>query len=266
MIKINKNNPVVIFGVVFILLFLLYVTGFLAPLGDFLLSTTKPLNANLYRWSSSSNNSYHSSRGSKVLQNRISELNKKVLALTVANSRCLEIGAENTKLRASLNFLKINNFKAVTASIIAKQAPIDNNGDLIIDRGSRDGLRPGLGVISQGVIIGKIIEVKDTSATFCLTTSANCKLAATIQNQTKTRGIVNGNLGLTIEMNYIPQSENIKTGDMVITSGLGGNIPRGLLIGKISRIYNTSNEVWQTATIEPLLNPGSLTVVLVIIT
>ena len=98
-----------------------------------------------------------------------------------------------------------------------------------------------------------------------MTTSPGCKLAAAIQNQTKAQGITDGDLGLTIKMNYIPQLEKISLGDTVITSGLGDKIPRGLVIGKVIEVVSESNEVWQGATIEPLVNLNTLTVVTVII-
>jgi rod shape-determining protein MreC len=123
-----------------------------------------------------------------------------------------------------------------------------------------------LGVVDEnGVIIGKIIEVKDHSARACLTTGANCQLAAAIINETKTIGLSEGELGLTIKMNYIPQMENIRPEDIVITSGLGGDIPRGLVIGRVSQVNNQSNEIWQDVTIEPLSSLRSLTIVSVIL-
>jgi len=264
--KLKKYNPFIKFLVAVVLLIFLHGIGLLSPLENFLLFLTKPLNAHLYSWSASLNNSYNVSQDPEVLQAKIQELNKRISTLTVANSQYLEMDAENKKLRDALNFLSTNNFKAVTARIIAKQVQVNDNSDLVIDRGSRDGLTPGLGVVNEeGIIVGKIVNVKDTSATVCLTISSDCQLAAMIQNGTKTQGVTAGDLGLTIKMNYIPQLEKIAIGDMIVTSGLSDNIPRGLLIGKIAQVYNASNEVWQTATIEPLLNLDNLTIVSVII-
>jgi rod shape-determining protein MreC len=66
-------------------------------------------------------------------------------------------------------------------------------------------------------------------------------------------------------MNYIPQLEKVTVGDTVVTSGLSEDIPRGLVIGRVTNVKSISNEVWQTATIEPLLNFKNLTVVSVVI-
>ena len=266
--KIAKNNPIFIALVVFGLLVFLHSLGALRPLENFLGHALKPVNENFYRLGNSFRRSYQNSADQNSLKAQVEALSKEVARLEVENSRQKELVAENAKLRSQLKFLSDNNFKAVAAAVIAREALAEGSEegqDLIINKGSRDGLIVGQGVVSEeGLIIGKVIEVKETSAKICLTTSPECKLAAAIQNQTKTQGITDGDLGLTIKMNYIPQLEKIAVGDTVITSGLGGKIPRGLVIGKIIAVRNESNEVWQDATIEPLVNLNNLTVVTVI--
>ncbi len=266
MLKIKKNNPLVIFSTLIVFLIVLHSIGLLAPLEDFLLSATKPLTVRLYDWGTNFRSSYQQRYDRQVLQTKVQQLEKLVNTLTVANSRCLEINASNQKLRSILKLKSTHHFQTITATIIAKQLRLGNRGDLIIDRGRQSGLRPGLAIInSQGIIIGKIMEVKNTSAIACLSTNINCKLAAAVQNQTLTQGVTSGNLGLTIQMNFIPQSEKLKLGEMIITSGLENEIPRGLLIGKISQIHQSSNAVWQTATIQPLINFDNLTIVSIVI-
>jgi rod shape-determining protein MreC len=264
--RIKKDNPLVIFLVVFGLLFFLHGVGALRLPEDLLLSAVKPLAARLYGWGSSLNHSYQADSASVDFPARVAALTQEVSRLTVANSRYLETASENQKLRDLLSFLSVNNFRAITTEVVASETAGEDSRDLIINRGSRDGLRVGYGVISEeGVIIGKIVETKETTAKMCLTTSPACQLAAALQNEGKTQGITTGDLGLTIKMNYIPKLEKVAVGDLVITSGLGGNIPRGLVIGRVTGIKNASNEVWQEATIEPIANPDNLTVVSVII-
>jgi len=266
MFKNGKYKISIYFALVVLLLIILHGLRLLTPLENFLTVATQPISVRFYDWSSSLRNSYSANRDRTALRQQVSNLSAQVATLTVANSQCLQIQNENVKLRSALNFLDTNHFKAVVARIIARQAPTDEGNDILIDRGRSDGLQPGLGVVSEtGVLIGKIVSVKDHSATLCLTTSANCQFAASILNQSQTQGITSGDLGLTIKMNYIPQLDKIAPGDMVITSGLTGDIPHGLLIGRISQVYNTSNEVWQSATIEPTADLKNLTVVSVIL-
>jgi len=256
----------VIFIVVAGLLFFLHGVGALRPVENFFEVLIKPVSIRLYSWGTSFRNFYQENRNQNDLSAQVDRLTKATAVLTIANSQCLETTEENKKLRAALKLSQENNFRVLVANIIAKQTAAEDSRDLIINRGSDDGLRPGLGIISEeGTIVGKVVAVKAMTAQVCLTTSPNCQLAAAIQNQVKTQGITDGDLGLTIKMNYIPQSEKIANGDLVITSGLDGSIPRGLVIGRITQIYSASNEVWQGATIEPLVNFDNLTVVSIII-
>ncbi len=269
MIRIKKNNPVLIFIVVFGLLIFLHGVGILRPLENFFLNLIKPTSSRFYNWGTNFSNRYDERKNREDLILQLEESTKEVARLTVDNSRFQEIEAENKKLRNQLNFLSVNSFQAVMATIIAREAAPqagEEGRDVIIDKGEKDGLRVGLGVVSgEGVIVGKVVEVKSNTAKVCLTTRPDCKLAAALQNESKTQGITDGDLGLTIKMEYIPQLEKISSGNIVITSGLGGNIPRGLVIGRVSAVHGESNEVWQEATIEPLINFNNLTVVSVII-
>jgi len=266
MIKIKNNKPIFIFLAVCGLLLFLHGIRVLRPVENFLISLVRPLSSRLYNWGTAVSHSYGADQDIASLQSQVDKLAGEVALLTVANSRCLEIDNENKKLRDILVFKNSSNFRLLLASVIAKEASIEDSRDLIINRGREDGLSVGLGVISEsGEIVGKIVEVKDNMSKICLTTSPNCQFAASVQNQSRTQGITDGDLGLTIKMTYIPQLEKISPNDLIITSGLGEMIPRGLVIGKVTQVKNESNEVWQAATIEPLTNFDNLTIVSVVI-
>lgn len=197
----------------------------------------------------------------KKLQENINKLIKE-------NSELKIVEQENKILREQLGFLKKNQYKYVTANIISKGEGLDFPGQaetIDIDKGALDGIVAGFPVISgDGIIIGKIFEAKEHVSKIYLTNSNKCKLGATILNQAKTTGITEGDLGLTINMNFIPQNVELKNDDIVVTSGLEKSIPRGLIIGKISKINKEVNELWQTAVIEPTMNYDDLYIVTVL--
>ena len=255
--------------VAFGLIIVLHFTKVLKPLENLAVSTVKPLAGFLYGTGSSIRHSYEEGQKQKDIISRTDALQQTVAKLTVENAQFKEVEQDNIKLRAQLNFLSANKYKNVLANVISQNLVFDikeGDQDIVIDKGSNDGIKEGVGVIDEnGVIIGKISEVRDNLSKVCLTTNRNCKFAATIQNQNRTMGITEGDLGLTVKMNYIPQSEKINNGDTVITSGLGGNISRGLVIGKVSQINNHSNEIWQDVNIEPLFDINTLTIVTVLI-
>lgn len=269
MLKIKKNKTSFIFLAVFLLLVFFHSVGALRPLENFLLYLVKPLGAKLYDYGAKFNKSYRARNAQIDLNARIESLTNEVARLTVLNSKYLGLEEENNKLRSVLKFNGENNWRTVAVRIIGRETltAIGNESqNIIINKGANDGLQTGFGLINEeGVVVGKIIDLKPATAKICLLTSPGCQLAASLQNQNKTSGIVEGDLGLTIKMSFIPQLEKINVNDIVITSGLGGDIPRGLVIGRVQAVKNESNEIWQSATIESLVNMDNLTVLAVII-
>ena len=252
----GKKKKTWLWPVAFVLVIFLHFIKVLAPIENLAVSTVRPLATFLYGSGSSISHSYEENKQQKDIFAKDDSLEKEVARLTVENAQFKELEQDNIKLRAQLNFLSANKYKNVLSNVISQNLVFDikeGDQDIVIDKGTKDGIKEGLGVVNEnGVIIGKISEARDHLSKVCLTTNRNCKFAATIQNQNRTMGITEGDLGLTVKMNYIPQSEKINNGDTVITSGLGGNISRGLVIGKVSQINNHSNEIWQDVNIEPL--------------
>jgi rod shape-determining protein MreC len=268
MIKIKRKNPFIVLVVIFGLLIFLHTIKVLQPVERLFFNLIRPVSGNLYRWGTNISLSYEEKQEKEKLFLEIENLRQKVASLAIDKAQYQEIVEENKKLRSQLNFSSQHDFDFLIANVVAKEGVFSssNSRDLIIDKGKISGLRKGLAVLSEeGVVIGKIVETKEESARVCLTTSPGCQLAASLQNEGKTQGLTNGHLGLTIEMNYIPQLEKISIGDIVITSGLSTEIPRGLVIGKVAEVRSESNEVWQTAIIEPILNFDNLTLISVVI-
>jgi len=266
--KIKTENPWVILSVVFGLLVLLHFINVLQPAERLFFKTIKPISSDLYSWGTNLSASYEEKKAREDLILEIQGLEEKLASIAINKAHYQEILAENEKLRAQLDFVSNQDFKTVLANVVAKEGVFisSERRDLIIDKGSNAGLRPELAVLSEnGIVVGKIEEVKAESSRICLTTSPGCQLAASLQNKNQTQGLSDGRLGLTIEMNYIPQLEKIDKDDIVVTSGLSEEIPRGLVIGTVTDVRSESNEVWQSAVIEPILNFNNLTLVSVVI-
>lgn len=252
---------------VLIVLLIGHYSGLLKPLENFIFSSSQPLNKIFYRQSSDINS--YSEKNNHNFKEELASCEQKAVALAVDSAKVNELQDENNKLRSFINFYSNHEYRKIYAYVLAQEFLSEKSEarqNIVIDKGFKDGVSIGLGVIDEnGVIIGKVIESKDHSAKICLVTSSSCKLAATLQNENKTIGVSEGSLGLTIKMNFIPQTEVININDLVVTSGLGEIIPRGLLIGRVSEVFDKSNEIWQSATIEPLVNLNNLTIVSVVL-
>lgn len=268
MLKQRRKRPWLIFLVVLILLIFLHLTSILKPLEDGFLRLVSPISSKLYSWGSNINSSYESRQEKEELLEKFSKLESEMANLAIDRARYQDLKIENEKLRQQLGFNKRTDFTTIMANVLAKEglfSEIDRR-DLIIDKGYSDGLKKGLAVISEeGVVVGKITSLEENSARICLSTSSGCKFAVALQNENNTQGLSDGRLGLTIEMDYIPQLEKISLGDLVISSGLSAEIPRGLVLGRVQEVKSESNEVFQTAIIEPVLNFNTLTFVSVVI-
>jgi len=264
-----KIKGIYIFIAVIGLLIFLHFIRVLVPIEKAVIAIINPLTSGFYSISSELQMTYNEQTSKQDFFIVIDNLKQEVNRLTVENSKLKSLVEENKKLRQYLKFFTQEQYDYILADVVSRGLGLNSTNqekNLIINKGGEDGLVVNLAVVnSQGVIIGKIIEVKEKISKICLTTDNNCKLAAFVQSQEEavgeTTGVIEGELGLTIKMNFIPQTKKIAIGDIVATSGLEENIPRGLVIGKITQIDDSSNEVWQSAVIEPLINLDSLAIV-----
>jgi len=266
---------ITIIAVILLLIFLHY-SKWLNPVESFLTSQLRPVFKVFHSLSSGLNIIYSRSAEEADLADELKIARETINRLTAEKVEAKFLAEENFALRKQLNFLTKSGRRYLMANIISRGGPGDDvreSRSIVIDKGSSDGLSAGLAAISifgtatssQGVIVGKIIKIKDNLSEIFLVTDKNCKLAAAILGEEKTIGVTRGELGLTIKMEFIPQTENIKIGDLVATSGLEPSIPRGLVIGQVAKVVKENNQVWQSAAIEPQINLDSLSVVSILL-
>ncbi|MEA3398820.1 MAG: rod shape-determining protein MreC [Patescibacteria group bacterium] len=268
MLRKNSKKTIIIAAVVGLLIFF-HALGFLNWLESGTGKILEPIFDSFYHASSFARTAYYNQKDKRSLQEDFNNLQIKVSQLIEENAKLKIAEEENRVLREHLFFLIKNDYNYIMSNVIAQGNIAGSIGvadSVIIDRGREDGLYPGLAVLSsQGTIVGKIAEVKTSIATVNLINSKKCKTAATILNTEKTSGITEGELGLAIKMNYIPQNVKLEKHDLVVTSGLEEYIPRGLVIGEIIEFEKESNDLWQNAIIEPIIDINNVIVVSVLL-
>lgn len=191
-----------------------------------------------------------------------SRLESEVLDLRRKLSEDAELKVENAALRRQLDFNESSPFKLVTARVVAYQ-PDNFRQFLTINRGSNEGIKTGMAVTSEGSLVGKISEVSRSSAKVFLLSDPDFRVAALAQ-ESRASGIVRGLIGGSLFMDKVAQSEALQLGDTLVTSGLGGEYPKGLIIGKIETISNPKGAVFQSARITPSLRLTKLEFVAVV--
>jgi|WetSurMetagenome_2_1015567.scaffolds.fasta_scaffold313764_1 rod shape-determining protein MreC len=267
--KINLK-PIFLLAATAGLLIFLHFLGWLVPAERALYFVFNPIASNLQSWSGDLSRKYSNSVREGDLAVQLTEAEKEIEALRVENASLRKMQDENSVLRQHLKFLENGNAKKyLLASVVSRQILNDSEeslGDLVVNKGSDDGVISGLAVLDEtGAVVGKVTDVQAKVSRVTLITDSNCKMAATLQNTDRTIGLTKGDLGLTINMNYIPQVESIAVGDVAVTSGLESNIPRGLLIGQVAKVDKGSNDIWQSANIQPAANLDNLTIVSILL-
>ncbi len=202
-----------------------------------------------------------------------SALQDEIIRLRKENYDLRDLASKNQFLSQELDFKKNYNYHLLTAEVIGHLVDVDNDW-FVISAGSNDGLSPDMPVVSNGCLVGRIIKVAPSKSYFITILDSRFSTAIDFISGEKdfkrnnlaatTNGLLRGKHGLACEVEFISTAKDIKIDDMVITSGLEENIPRGLLIGNVIDINYISNSLFQKATISPALSLNSLRIVSVI--
>lgn len=149
------------------------------------------------------------------------------------------------------------------AQIISKE-PSNFISEVWINKGSLDGIKEGLNVVwGEGMLVGVVGEVQLKTSQVIFTTSSLMAVPS-LDQQTRASGIIKGSIGYGLHFEDIPQDAKVKKGDTIISSGLGGDIEKGLVIGYVEEIDSKQNQIYQTAKIRPAVEFKKLEQVYVI--
>lgn len=191
------------------------------------------------------------------------ELQLMVDQLIIENVRLREAEIENVTLREQLNFKQANpSFELLSAQVIGRD-PSNLAGYLIIDRGTDEGVAVGMPVLTHRGLVGRVTETAPHSAKVLLITDPSSAVNALIQ-ESRATGVVQGRVGQGLTMRYIQQTEEIEPGDLVLTSGLGGNFPTRLIIGQVTGVTKRDVELFQEAELRPSVDFGRLEMIMVL--
>lgn len=170
---------------------------------------------------------------------------------------------ENKLLREQLRLIPKNDYN-LEASFTIGQDPQKLGSWIMIDKGYVSGIRNGMPVIvSNGILVGKITEVYEASSKVSLLTDAASSINA-MDLETSSKGIIKGEYGLGIIMDMVAQTDVLNVGDTIISSGLGGNTPKGLYIGTVREVKTSSDKLFQQALIIPRVKYSKLDLVFVV--
>ncbi|HUX76289.1 MAG TPA: rod shape-determining protein MreC [Anaerolineae bacterium] len=261
-----------------LLLLVFHESGILAPVERALRYVLDPLQRVFSRVTVGIGGLFQTVGEVRELRARTEELQAQVDALTVENVRLREYEAKVQQLYALLNFVSEYPISAsLGAEVISREAcgtfPC---GDVVgvepnpylryvtINVGSLQGVETGMPVVSGGAgLIGRVAQVGPRTVEVQLLTDTDSAVAALLQTSRVT-GLVVGQPDGTLRMEYIPQEQHIDVGDIVLTSGLGGVMPKGLVIGQVTEVLQMDYALFQSAVVRPAIDLSRLELVLVI--
>jgi rod shape-determining protein MreC len=176
-------------------------------------------------------------------------LRQRIQALEIERNKWLEAEATNQRLRRLLDFRSHLPVGSVTASIIANSASTWFQSCLL-DKGSADGVRKGMAVVTPLGVVGQVVAVTARSAKVLLLTDPNSGIDVLVQ-RTRTRGIVSGSLENGTILKYVKRSEDIQVGDRLITSGLDGIFPKGVMVATVIKVRKQNLGLFQYIEVMP---------------
>ncbi|MGE5391532.1 MAG: rod shape-determining protein MreC [Deltaproteobacteria bacterium] len=186
--------------------------------------------------------------------------------LILQNQKLMEYRAEALRLRKMLAFAesKRDEYDFIPARVIARSS-VNWYRYLVIDQGQEAGVTKDMAVISPQGLVGRIGSVSRNSAQVILITDRETAVGAILQKTRETRGIVEG-LGNSnyLRMANIPYYSKIEKGNIVVTSGLSSVYPKGIAIGRISKVTKEPSGLLLTARLKPMTDFDKLEEVLVI--
>jgi len=186
--------------------------------------------------------------------------------LREANHRLTSDAAENRRLRRLLQLRDELEGTMLSARVIGKDHSVHFRVTrLELDRGERDRVKPGMPVVTPDGLVGQIQRTEGRFSDVLLIADATSRVDVVIQRN-NARGILRGT-GLDDEykcqIEHLSREDDVRVGNLVVTSGLGKRFPASILVGEISKVVKPDFGLYQQADVRPAVNFSQLEAVLV---
>jgi len=148
-----------------------------------------------------------------------------------------------------------------TVAVVIGRSPVPSQHAVLVDKGARHGLTLESAVIDASGVVGRVAEAGPETAMVMLITDSDSRIAGLIERSRET-GLLVGSGGGSCDLVYLDTEADIQEGDRVLTAGLGGIFPKGLLLGTVERVIRDDASGTTTARVTPAVRLGQLEEVL----
>lgn len=190
-----------------------------------------------------------------ILRRQFEELQGQVTALR-------GLKEENMRLHRLLEFRETGPLRLLPAEVVGRDTR-QWYSSIVIDKGTRLGVLPDMPVVAEGGLVGKVLESAPDVSTVLLVVDRRSRVGGVVE-RTRETGVAGGSSFNTLRLEYLPRRCDAKPGDRVVTSGLGGVYPRGLVLGDVISVYDAESGLASCADISPSVDFSRLEAVFVV--
>lgn len=198
-----------------------------------------------------------------ALRQRNAELETEVSRLQAQVVQLQNSVAEQDALAALVKFTRSRPENAYQAASVIGRDPSPFLRYIIVDRGSNEGLRRGMPVITDQGLVGRVDAVINSAARIQLITDTSSAVNIRLE-KAKKEAILTGTVAGDLILDLVPQDVSLEAGDLVLTSGLGGGFPADLIVGQVLNVRKRDADLFQQAVIQSVVDFTKLKIVLVI--
>lgn len=256
-----KRSTIIILLTIPLAAFFLERAGLLSPARAAVAQIITPVSAVLTRATLGMGEQIRAIRSIQSLIRENNELRAKNIRLEGQLASQFDVLHENDILRAELGLAKRETGKKGIPAFIVGRSRTGPYGTFLLDRGEKDGIAIGQVATSEGVLVGRVIEVTRANSVLLPITNVNSAVPVTLV-ESRGMGLLRGGVkGLTVEQ--VARDVEIKAGEAVITSAMGGLVPAGLLVGKVESVISNPADVFQSVAVSSPLSFNWLELVMV---
>lgn len=198
-----------------------------------------------------------------TLRAKNAHLSTQVARLREENARLRQASQENARLRSLLAFKEHLSYRTVAARVIGRD-PSHWFNTILVNRGTRNGVRRHDPVITSEGVVGHVIEVSAEWARVLLIVDPRGAVGVLV-DRSREAGVAEGQGQLVLRVKYLSRDADVQTGDQILTAGWGEIYPRGLPVGTVLSVSRTRGELFQEALVRPAADLNHLEDVLILI-
>ncbi len=267
--RFSKERRALILFICLFLLSALIITvdyhdkGFFGLVEDVGIMIFKPINRTIYQTVNNFINYFHIFSEIEKIRQENEQLRSENQLISQENAIAMEKLAAYDRLIKMVEFKEYYSYDMIGAQVIGRE-PSNWFHSVIIDRGIKDEVEIDMGVATYNGLVGKVIQSEKNTSKVLLLLDQGCSVGAMVQRSREIGVIKGGTDGVYCFLDYIAHDADIQINDIVVTSGMGSSVPKGIIIGRVMAIKKEKHDLFQRILVKPEVDFNKLEEVFVV--